>query len=145
MFGNLAQNRDFLQFLAQAGAAADPKGVGGVIGQPTSAWIQREAQGEAMNELLRALQGGGQPQGGGQAQGGTQVPLQDMSTEQAQTQGLTPQAQQSSTQGQETSRLAETTPDQQSQSMLGDFDMDMFEGMLDRVLQGMFPAGRGGR
>src|SRR6056297_1842607 len=48
--GELFQNPNFLKFLADTGAAVDPEGAGGMIGQPTSQWIERKQMGEALGQ-----------------------------------------------------------------------------------------------
>ena len=57
---DLLNDRNFQQFLAQLGTGMDPQGAGGMIGQPTSNMLQRQAQQDSMRQLLNMLGEGGQ-------------------------------------------------------------------------------------
>lgn len=50
--GDLFEDRGFLKFLAGVGTELDPQGLGGMLGRPTSKWIERRQQGEAMNQIM---------------------------------------------------------------------------------------------
>ena len=57
---DLLNDRNVQQFMAELGTSMDPQGAGGMIGQPTSNMIERQAQQDSMKQLLNMLGEGGQ-------------------------------------------------------------------------------------
>jgi hypothetical protein len=126
-------NRDVLKMMAQVGTELDPQGVGGMLGRPTSQMIQREAQGEAMNQLLQALGGNNNLTGAKVSPDGSLslTGKSGMDADAAQASGLSPQAAASPNQ--------QTTPTETS----GLADMGEFDSFLDNILGNLF-SGEGG-
>lgn len=115
--GGMFEDRDFIKFLSQTGTELDPQGIGGMLGRPTTQWVERDAAQEQMQQILPML-GGGQTQEQAQTQQQGQTQQQKRGTE-----PTTP-----------TTKAA--SPDKERDTVMESPD---FEAVLDNILGTLFP------
>lgn len=132
--GNLFNDRDFIQYMAQVGTELSPEGMGGKLGRPASAWAERDAAQEMMGSgligpetVLSFLGGGGEEQ------------PQDKREQTGQSGVTTPSTAAAGTR--ETARDRSLLPEAASQRRdeRSGLEPPDFEAVLDNILGTLFP------